>query len=437
MHRPRPVTALLVEGFASRLSFGVLTFALPLYALQLGMSIAAIGFLSAFAGIVSVSLKPVTGTFADRWGVRRTLLAALMARSLLCLGYVVATAPAQLFAVRGVHGVSDALRDPAVHAMIAENGSKRSMASTFAWYQTAKTTAGSLGKTLAGLLLATTLGFPLAFTVAFGLSLLPVFFIAAAMRPRVREQTGIKTLPPPQEPPSRGDVPAEPSGHPPGTLAYAALGFLVAGTASMLNALFPILATEYAGLSTAQAGLVYLLGPAAALTGPVWGWVADRVSRPLVLAVRGVANVTSSLVYLVAPNPVGVWSGKALDDVGKAAFRPAWGSLMADVANRDPRTRARAMGYLTAGEDAGTIVAPIAAGLLWTYWGIPVLLLARIVVAAVSEVYSLRLERRQRRWRDAESSASDASRRLSDANAARSPGRSDVAPPRPTPPECR
>jgi MFS family permease len=126
-----------------------------------------------------------------------------------------------------------------------------------------------------------------------------------------------------------------------------------------------------------------------------------------VLAVRGVANVASSLIYLVAPNPAGVWTGKALDDVGKAAFRPAWGSLMADVANRDPRTRARAMGFLTAGEDAGTIVAPVAAGLLWTYWGVPVVLLVRILVAAVSEVYSLRLERRERRSRAAAASPSD------------------------------
>ena len=404
MRRPGPVTALLVEGFASRLSFGVLMFALPLYALELGMSIAAIGLLSALAGIVALALKPVTGSLADRWGVRRTLLWALMARSLLCLGYVFATAPAQLFVVRGVHGASDALRDPAVHAMIAENGSQRSMASTFAWYQTAKSTAGSLGKALAGLLLATALGFPLAFTVAFGLSLLPVLFLAAATRPPVSREG---ESPPPQPSPSAGEGERTPSGHPPGMLAYAGLGFLVAGTASMLNALFPVLATEYAGLSTAQAGLVYLLGPAAALTGPLWGWVADRVSRPLVLAVRGVANVASSLIYLVAPNPAGVWTGKALDDVGKAAFRPAWGSLMADVANRDPRTRARAMGFLTAGEDAGTIVAPVAAGLLWTYWGVPVVLLVRILVAAVSEVYSLRLERRERRSRAAAASPSD------------------------------
>ena len=395
MHRPRLVTALLVEGFASRLSFGVLAFALPLYARELGMSIAAIGMLSATAGVASVALKPFTGSLADRWGVRRTLLWALLTRSVLCLGYVVATAPAQLFAVRGVHGVSDAMRDPAVHAIIAESGGRQTMASTFAWYQTAKTTAGSLGKSLGGLLLATALGYSLAFAAAFGLSLLPLLALATAARPSTRTDVAGAT-PPPSPDGSSDNEPVARSARPPGVFAYAGLGFLVAGTASMLTALFPIIAVEYAGLSTAEAGLLYLLGPAVALTGPVWGWLADRVSRPLVLSVRGFANVASSLVYLVAPNAAGVWTGKALDDVGKAAFRPAWGSLMADVANRDPRTRARAMGLLTAGEDAGTIVAPVVAGLLWTYWGIPVLLLARVVAAAVSELYAVRLERRQR-----------------------------------------
>jgi predicted MFS family arabinose efflux permease len=275
------------------------------------------------------------------------------------------------------------------------------MASTFAWYQTAKTTAGSVGKTLGGVLIATALGYPLAFAVAFGLSLLPVFALATARWPPTHSGTACdpdasSASSPAETPPASGPSSTR-SGRPPGVMAYAGLGFCVAGTASMLNALFPILATEYAGLSTAEAGLVYLVGPAAALTGPLWGWVADRVSRPLVLAVRGVANVVSSVVYLVAPNPAGLWTGRALDDVGKAAFRPAWGSLMADVANRSPRARARVMGYLTAGEDAGTIVAPIMAGLLWTYWGVAVVLLVRVGLAALSELYAIALERRQRR----------------------------------------
>jgi MFS family permease len=394
MHRPTPVTALLLEGFTSRLSFGVLSFALPLYARHLGMSIAAIGLLSAIAGVVSLALKPFTGALADRWGVRRMLLWALTTRSLLCLGYVVATTPVQLFGLRGVHGAADSLRDPAVNSMLAEYGGKDSMASTFAWYQTMKTTAGSFGASLGGLLIATTLGFPLAFTAAFALSFLPVFALAAA-RPSVQADTP-REVPPDPAPVATEAVP-EKAQRPPGIAAYAGLGFLVAGSASMLTTLFPIIAVEYAGLSTAQAGLVYLVTPVLALTGPLWGRLSDRVSRPLVLSVRGFANVFSSLVYLLAPNLAGVWTGKALDDMGKAAFRPAWGSMMADVANRDPKTRARAMGFLTAGEDGGTLAAPLLASLLWTLWGVPVLLFARVTVVAISELYAIVLQRRQRR----------------------------------------
>jgi MFS family permease len=136
--------------------------------------------------------------------------------------------------------------------------------------------------------------------------------------------------------------------------------------------------------------------PALALTGPLWGWVADRLSRSAVLSFRSVANVLSALAYLVSPTLAGVWVGKGLDDLGKAAFRPAWGSLMAEVSGRDRRHRARVMGFLTAGEDAGDIVAPVLAGLLWSVWGIPALLVGRMLVACVTEVYAIGLERRQR-----------------------------------------
>jgi hypothetical protein len=39
----------------------------------------------------------------------------------------------------------------------------------------------------------------------------------------------------------------------------------------MLGARFPLLATEYAGLTPAQAGSIYMLAIAAPLTGPAFG----------------------------------------------------------------------------------------------------------------------------------------------------------------------
>lgn len=405
--RNRAATALVAEGFFSRLAFGLLTFTLPLYGRQMGLSLTEVGLLSSTSVMVSLALKPVLGPLADRWGLRRALLGALLLRTVVCASYVVAVVPWQLYTVRGVHGVSDAVRDPAVHALIAENGGKRTIATTFAWYQTAKTTAGSVGKSVAGVLLATAGGYLLTFGVAFVLALVPLLVVAALV-PRGARRTPVSParaeapvpLPGPAPTADDPDVRSTTPRH--GLPAYAGLGFLVAGTSAMLTALFPILATEYAGLTTAQAGLLYLVTPALALTGPVWGWVSDHVSRRLVLSFRSISNITSAVVYLVSPTMAGIWVGKSLDDLGKAAFRPAWGALMAEVSDRDPRSRARTMAYLTSGEDAGEVVAPILAGLVWTAWGVPALLVARIVAAAVTEVYALRLEGRPRRRRRGE-----------------------------------
>ncbi len=108
-------------------------------------------------------------------------------------------------------------------------------------------------------------------------------------------------------------------------LALSTVGFLISGSAYLMADLFPLFATEHAGLSPAEVGAVHLLGGVLALSGPAWGWLADHVNHRLVLSLRSAANVGSSLLYLAAPNLAGVAAGKALDDTGKAAFRPGGG----------------------------------------------------------------------------------------------------------------
>jgi MFS family permease len=338
--------------------------------------------LLSFNLVIATLLKPATGALADRVGLRRGLTAAIALRSLTSLLLALAAAPWQLFAVRGVHGAAIALRDPSVDALIAVHGGKRAVATAFAWYQTAKSTAGAIGKAAAGVLLGLTASdYTLVFLVAFAVASLPLLIVARYVRE--------PAAPPPR---AASDV-AEPPERP-ALAGFMGLGFLVAGTAHMLGALFPLLATEYAGLTPAQAGSIYLLAIAAPLTGPAFGWLSDNVSRRLVLSVRSVANAGSSLLYLAFPSFAGVLAGRLVDDVGKAAFRPAWGSLMAHVASFDPRTRARTMGFLRQGEDAGEIAGPIVAGIVWSLWGAPVLLVLRAILAVVAELYSLAVERR-------------------------------------------
>jgi MFS family permease len=121
----------------------------------------------------------------------------------------------------------------------------------------------------------------------------------------------------------------------------------------------------------------------------MFGWLSDHMGNKVVLSLRSAANVLSSALYIVAPTFGGICLGKALDDAGKAAFKPAWGAMMARVSDMDKRRRARMFGFMTAGEDAGEISAPILAGWMVVNWGFPVMLGARIGLAVVTEIYTV------------------------------------------------
>jgi len=386
--------AILAEGFLSRLSFGLIGFALPLYALRLGMSLLEIGVLISLNAAVALALKPVAGWAADRFGLKRVFTIAMGLRSLVTLLLIFAGAPWHLFAIRVLHGLSEALRDPAVHTLLAEQGGKKTIASTFAWYSTAKSAAGSLAKAAAGILLGLTVSdFSLVFGLACLLSALPLYAVARHVNEPGKTTRPTTTL---------GEVtsvtPIEETQAPTNgklrqvILSFIGLGVMIGGTASMLAGLFPILATEYAGLSETETGLIYALSTIVILlSGPLFGWLSDHVSQKLVLLVRSMANTLSSLLYLVVP---GFWSltlGKTVDDMGKAAFRPAWGALMAHVSSFDRRRRAQIIGYMSMAEDIGTLGAPILAGFLWNAYGLPVMLGVRILLAVLTEVYTLAL----------------------------------------------
>jgi MFS family permease len=384
----RALLAIIAEGFLSRLSFGVLNVALPLYARSLGMSLGAIGLLIALNTIVAIALKPAMGALADRFSYKRSLNVAVVLRSVVTVLLAVATVPWQLFAARSVHGVSVALRDPVVGALIAEYGGKKRMAQSFAWYQTAKSVAGNAGKALAPLLLvAFSNDFSLVFLAATLLSAIPIIVVVVYVRdpPRDTRMSAVVVLAEERPPPADPDAQV-----PKKTLAsFVGLGFMISATANMLSGLFPLIVVEYAGLPLEVLSVLYVIGTLAALTGPGWGWVADNVGNRLVLSVRSFCNVFSSVLYIAWPTLAGIATAKALDDTGKAAFKPAWGSMMAKLAGRDKRRSARMFGYMTAGEDTGEVVAPIVAGAIASGWGFPVMFGVRIALAVATEVYSV------------------------------------------------
>lgn len=379
--------ALIGEGFLSRLSFGLVSFALPLYAHHIGMSMTAIGVLFSVNAVAEVSLKPFMSRFADRFGFKRSLGLAIGSRSVLALLLAFSDAPWQLYAIRLLHGMIESLRDPSINSMLAERGGEKSVASAFSWYWTARYTAGAIGKTAAGLLLAwTAANYKFVFLCAFALSVLPLYVVLRYTREQVHERLPEKAVfGPGQEPDAvRPAAPKVP------IVTFAGFGFLITSTSSMLNSLFPLLATQYAGLTEAQTGLIFGVSTALMMvSGPVFGWLSDNVSRKLVLLIRSAANTLSSLLYLFFPALAGVAAGKVVDDMGKAAFRPAWGALMARISGTDRSRRAQTIGTMTIGENLGETLGPMLGGFLWTTYGVAFMLIARAVLALTAEFYAI------------------------------------------------
>ena len=391
--------AIVAEGFLSRLSFGLISFALPLYAYRLGMKLSEIGILSSINLVVAMAFKPLMGAMADRFGLKRSFTAATGLRSAVSLALAFVSSPWQLLVFRSAYGVSQSVRDPALNALLAEHGGKKMVASSFGWYSTAKSVGGSLGSATAGVLLSLTASnYSLVFVVAFVLSLLPVFMVGRYVQEKRETNEADETVMT-----SDGAAPAERKDYPAGSsiaasrsglaiFSYVGLGVMISGTAQMLRGLLPILATQYAGLSEAQTGVIYTVSTLVVIfAGPLFGWLSDNVSQRLVLMVRGIANTFSSILFLASPNLTGIAMGKTIDDLGKAAFKPAWGALMADVSSLDKKRRARTISFMCLGEDAGEIAGPVLAGFLWSVWGVPVVLGVRVLLALLTEVYATML----------------------------------------------
>lgn len=375
---------LLAEGFLSRLSFGIISFALPLFAYRkLGLSLAETGLLFSLNLIAEQAFKPLMGWVADHVGLKRSFTAAIALRSLVALLFAFAVAPWQVYTIRFLHGFAESLRDPSVSVLLAENARTGKLASAYAWYSTAKLSAGSIGSALAGVLLSLTGdNYARVFAVAFAISLLPVFAVGRYLREPEHKP----------EPARNAENGIEPKIEKRKTaiLPIVVLGFLIACTARMITQLFPVLAVEYARLSPAQTSVIYLISVVLVIAaGPMFGWLSDHVSRKLVLMVRGLANTVSSLMFLFFPTFGGMAVGNITDSLGKAAFRPAWGAMMAQIARFDRRRRARTMSYLSLGEGLGETLGPILGGFLWNRWGLGVMLGARMALALVGEIYAV------------------------------------------------
>jgi len=379
-HRRTTAKAVVVEGFFNKLGFGIVTFAIPLYALSLGLNVAEIGILVAAKAAIQPLVKPLMGIAIDRFGARRGYLTAVSLRFVSTAVLLVADTLAGLLAVRFIQGAASAAQEPASITVLAKTQRDRlgrAFSAVLAARDVAKVSAGAA----AGLLLAATGSFTLLWIVVSVIALIPVLVVVAFVRDVAAHGEELPDAEPAPVPDEVARVLRSPT-----LRLIAGLGLMAGMTAHMTHAMFQVYATEVAGLGPGEIGVIYSLSVASLLAvGPPAGWVADRYGNGLLASSRAVANAVSSIAYLIFPSFAGLLGGRLVDDAGKAAFRPTWASLLGTASRRAGTRGGRVVANLDAVMSIGEALGPVVAGLIWNWAGAAAFLITRAVLGIATE----------------------------------------------------
>lgn len=235
------------------------------------------------------------------------------------------------------------------------------------------------------------------FIVSTVLSLASLLLVALFIKEKKKEKKEKK-----EKADGKTGMPAAPSEQP-NVWAFALLGTALTAPAYMVTGeFFTILAVKLE-VTPSALGWIKIVSETAVplLFGPFFGWLADRIGAGKVIALRSVANLATSALFWMVPwfagtALLGAMMGfaRAIDEVGKAAFKPTWGAIAAKVSSFNLSARSRTMGILEGGVDASDLAFPVLAGVMLQYLSLGPLMLVRAVLAIVAEIYGFVLMRK-------------------------------------------
>ena len=378
------LVALYGNTFVMATGFYVLV---PLLAVHLadglGFGLALVGLLAGIRAGAQQGLQLPAGILADRWGVRRTIVAGVLVRAAGFGALALATTPLAVGAAGVAVGLGGALFHPASYAAYARLGGARP--DVFARREALSNAGFVVGPLLGGLLVAT--GFDVVCVVAAGL------FLAAA--PLTWWGLGRA---------------AEPVAVPQGTVAPAAEGYLPASgrmrrearralvALCLLNAAAWAIFTQLqlvvplrldavlgssVGVGAVYAGAAVLV---LALTVPVTRRLQARLRLPAVLAL-GVATMGAGIAVLGGGSSVvALVAGMVVFTLGQMVFQPAMSAVVAagaPAASVATRFGVNGVALAVGGVVGSSVVGALLAGPLahagWAWAGFAV---AGAVVAA-------------------------------------------------------
>jgi MFS family permease len=356
---PREVAILSAVSFTVALGYGIVAPAIPAFAQQFGVSVAAAAsVISAFA-LMRVAFALPAGRLVDRFGTRRVMAAGIAVVAVSSLLAGLSRSFAELLVLRGVGGLGSAMFSVSAQALLLASVPSGLRGRASGLYTGGFLLGSITGPALGGVVASWSLRAP--FFLYGALLAVPAVIAATAFRPAARPVT-------PLAPASL----RESLGVLAGALrsrAYRAVaavnfadGFAVLG---IRGAIIPLFVRDSLHRSAAWTGAGFLVF--AALNGAALlpaGRVADTLGRRPVMVAGCAISAAGLLLLAVLPGPWAYLGALAVAGAGSGLLDVAPSAMLGDLLGERARQGGVLVAFFQMAGDAGAVTGPVVAGLL-------------------------------------------------------------------------
>src|SRR3954468_11167138 len=384
---PRETFVLALVAFCVALGFGIVVPAVPLFALQFGVGTTAAGaVVSAFALMRLVS-GIGGGRLVDRSGERVALIVGIAVVAVSSLFAGLAVSYPQLLVLRAVGGIGSAIFTIASTSLLLRVASAAQRGQTQSVYRGGFLLGGIIGPAFGGAVIGISLRAPF---LLYAGTLTLAAIVAITMLPHgpVRDAPAQVSLGVAEEDaPPQGVVPTPvrtslstafaSSAYRAALAGNFAVGFSVLGVRSTV---VPLLVVKGLGLPPGWIGVAFVVAALvrAVLLLPA-GRAVDEIGRRPMLLAGGTLTAISLAGLAVVSGPVTLLLGMVVFAAGAAVMGVAPAAIVGDVVEGKGGT---AVAVWQMSSDLGSVIGPLAAGLLIDHGSFELALIVSAVVVA-------------------------------------------------------
>ncbi|HWI65890.1 MAG TPA: MFS transporter [Symbiobacteriaceae bacterium] len=349
--------AVLAATAAVRIGFGAVMPGLPLYVQEHGMGTGMISIMTNAYMVSNALFQGYAGHLGDRYGRRLVMLAGTWLYTAAAALFLFDGGPWFYVVLRALEGLGAAAFGPAARAFVADLVPEGERGKAYGQLMSFDMAGILLGPLCAGLVQGFG-GLKATFAFCAILGLLAGIPLLLLTRSQPVGTTTAETA-------KTANIPTQRLLKSPAFWAVAMPGIGFAYLNGLYNVIWSLYMQAH-GATIQHINLSFTLFavPMVLLMVP-FGALADRVGRPLVIAIGGIGAATATLGYGLFPAPLALISLCMLDGVSSALFSPASQAFFAEVS--PPGIRGKFMGMVGSASTVATIAAVFLVGYLYEH----------------------------------------------------------------------